>query len=292
MARFAEKYKRRRLRSAYISVVVSISLVLFVLGLFGTLVSQARTIAKEVKENFAFTVILKNDASQVEVKQFQKELELADYVKSTEYISKEEAAENLQKELDEDFVDFLDYNPLHNALDIRLNAPYVENDFIANLEQEFLKRNFVLEVVYDKPLIQKMNENIEQIGLFLLSGSVLLAIIAIALINSSIRLSIYSSRFLIKTMQLVGATKAFVRKPFIRKSIWQGIWGALVASALLGLVLYYAEQNIPGLEILDNYVLLAILFAGLLASGLLISMSCTFFALSKYLKLKPDQLYF
>ena len=292
MARFAEKYKRRRLRSAYISVVVSISLVLFVLGLFGTLVSQARTIAKEVKENFAFTVILKNDASQVEVKQFQKELELADYVKSTEYISKEEAAENLQQELDEDFVDFLDYNPLHNALDIRLNAPYVENDFIANLEQEFLKRNFVLEVVYDKPLIQKMNENIEQIGLFLLSGSVLLAIIAIALINSSIRLSIYSSRFLIKTMQLVGATKAFVRKPFIRKSIWQGIWGALVASALLGLVLYYAEQNIPGLEILDNYVLLAILFAGLLASGLLISMSCTFFALSKYLKLKPDQLYF
>lgn len=273
-------------------MIISISLVLFVLGIFGLLILNAGVIAKEVKENFAITVLLNNDAAEVEVRQFQKSLELSPYVKSTEYISKEEAAEELKAELDEDFMEFLGYNPLLNSIDIRLKADYVNEEQLVALEKEYLQEGFVNEVVYDKPLIQMMNENIERIGLFLLLGGVLLALIAIALINSSIRLSIYSRRFLIKTMQLVGATKSFIRKPFIWRSLRHGFYGALVACSLLALVIYYLSVKVPDFADLQSILKLSLLFAGIFIGGLVISMSCTFFALKKYLKLTTDQLYF
>ncbi len=287
-----DKFTKRRLRSAYLSVIISISLVLFVLGIFGLLLINASVIAKEVKENFAITVLLNNDASEVEVRQFQKSLELSPYVKSTEYISKEEAAEELKADLDEEFVDFLGYNPLLNGIDIRLNADYVNEEQLATLEKEYAQNDFVNEVVYDKPLIQMMNENIERIGIFLLAGGILLALIAIALINSSIRLSIYSRRFLIKTMQLVGATKAFIRMPFIWRSIRHGLYGALIACSLIGILLYYLTVKVPEFADLQSILKLSVLFAAIFMGGLLISMSCTFFALRKYLKLTTDQLYF
>lgn len=292
MSKFADKYTRRRLRSSYLSVIVSIALVLFVLGVFGMLVLNAENIARGVRENFAITLLLADEAPEMEVRQFQKQLEFAPYVKSTEYISKEEAAEELREELDEEFVDFLGYNPLLNSIDIRLKAEYVNQEKLAELEEEFMTAGFIREVVYDKPLIQMMNENIERIGLFLLGGSVLLSLIAIGLINSSIRLSIYSKRFLIKTMQLVGATKAFIRRPFIWRSFQHGIYGAVIASVLLGLLLYYLGRMIPGAGALQSSIDLAILFGGIFVIGIAISLSCTFFALSKYLKLTTDQLYF
>jgi cell division transport system permease protein len=287
-----DKYNRKRLRTAYLSVVISISLVLFVLGAFGFLVVNANQIAKEVKENFALSVMLKNEASAVEVKQFQKELELSSAVKSTEYISKEEAAETLKESLDEEFVDFLGYNPLMNSIDIHLNSAYVTPEELAKLEQDFSQKSFVQEVVYDKPLIQLMNDNIERIGIVLIAGSLLLALIAVGLINSSIRLSIYSKRFTIKTMQLVGATKGFIRKPFIVKSLQHGVVGALIAIGLLYLALYYLDKNFPDLDTLGNLYLLVAVFGGLILIGVLIAMSCTFFAMKKYLRLKTDQLYF
>jgi cell division transport system permease protein len=287
-----EKYNRKRLRSSYVSVVVSIALVLFVLGAFGFLVINARNISVEVKENFSFTVMLANNANAVEVKQFQKELELSPYVKSTEYISKEEAAEVLKEDLNEDFVAFLGENPLSNSIDIHLKGEFVNSEQLKKLEEEYSKRAFVSEVVYDKPLIQLMNDNIERIGLVLIIGSFLLMLIAIGLINSSIRLSIYSKRFTIKTMQLVGATKSFIRRPFIFKSVQHGFWGALVAAALLYVALYYIDQNIPGLNALENNQILIIVFLGLVLIGTCISMGCTFFAMRKYLRLKTDQLYF
>ncbi|WP_417592359.1 cell division protein FtsX [Owenweeksia hongkongensis] len=292
MSNLPDKFTRRRLRSSYISVVVSISLVLFVLGLFGLLVINARVIANEVKENFAITVLINNDAPEVEVRQFQKSLELTPYVKTTEFISKEEAAAELKEELDEDFMDFLGYNPLLNSIEVRLKADYVNEEQLTFLEKEYNKKSFVNEVVYDKPLIQMMNENIERIGLFLIAGSILLSLIAIALINSSIRLSIYSRRFLIKTMQLVGATKTFIRKPFIWRSLRHGLLGSLVALGFLTLLIYYVSLNVPGFTELQNPVKLALLYAGVLLIGILISMSCTFFALRKYLKLTTDQLYY
>lgn len=292
MTNLPDKYTRRRLRSAYLSVVISISLVLFVLGVFGLLVVNASSITRQVKENFAITVMLNNDAPEVAVRQFQKSLELTPYVKSTEYISKEEAAEELQKELGEDFTSFLGYNPLRNSIDIRLKADYVNQEQLAFLEKEYSKKDFVNEVVYDKPLIQLMNDNIERISFFLLMGCILLALIAIALINSSIRLSIYSRRFLIKTMQLVGATKAFIRKPFIWRSLRHGVYGSIIASALLAGLLYYATIQIPDFGALQNPIKLAGLFASIFVAGIVISMSCTFFALKKYLKLSTDQLYY
>jgi len=266
--------------------------VLFVLGVFGILVLNASTIAKQVKENYAVTVLLNNDSPEVEVRQFQKSLELSPYVKTTEYISKEEAAEELKKELEEDFMEFLGYNPLLDAIEIKLNAEYVNPEQLTYLEKEYSKNSFVKEVVYDKPLIQMMNENIEKIGLVLIGGCILLALIAIGLINSSIRLSIYSRRFLIKTMQLVGATKGFIRKPFIWRSFRHGIFGFLIAITLLSGLAYYISQQVPDLASLQNIIHLALLAATILLAGIVISMSCTFFALKKYLKLKTDQLYF
>lgn len=292
MASIGEKYKKRRLRSAYVSVVVSIALVLYLLGIFGVLVYKAQVIAREVKENFALTLLISNDAPSLEVKQYEKKLSMAPYVKSIEYISKDEAAAELQSTLEEDFVDFLGYNPLMDAIDIHLKAAYVDEVKIKELEQSMFKKPFVHEIVYDRDLVTQMNTNIKRIGFILIGGSLLLALISITLINNSIRLSIYSSRFIIKTMQLVGATKAFVRKPFINKSMLQGFWGSVLAFGLLLLTLYYANQYIEDLTVWEDYVLWALLFVALLLIGLLISTSCTFFALRKYLKIKPDQLYF
>lgn len=292
MALSEEKFNRRRLRSSYFSVVVSISLVLFVLGTFGALVLNANQVARHVKENFAVTVLLQNEAPPVAVRQFQKALELAPYVKSTEFISKEEAAQSLKEELNEEFIEFLGYNPLNNAIDVRLKADYVNEAQVQKLEKEFSAKSFVKEVVYDKPLIEKMNENIEDISLILIIGTLLLALVAIALINSSIRLAIFSRRFLIKTMQLVGATKGFIRKPFLLRSIRHGLYGGLIACGLLAILFYYAEQNIPGFTSLQSTLNFIILGASIFAAGLLISLSCTYFALKKYLKLKTDQLYY
>lgn len=292
MAIREESFNKRRLRSSYLSVVVSISLVLFVLGVFGLLLLNANEIARKVKENFAITLLLENETSPANLSQFQKSLALEDHVKSVQFISKEDGAEQLKADLDEDFVDFLGYNPLHDALEVRLKADYVQESTIQELAEQYSNSKIIHEVVYDKPLIQKMNENIERISLFLAVGSLLLSLVAIALINSSIRLAIYSRRFLIKTMQLVGATKGFIRRPFILRSLRHGIYGAVVACGLLWVLVYYLDRNIPGLQASKNYIDLGILGGGIILAGILISMACTFFALRKYLKLKTDQLYY
>lgn len=292
MSQQVDTFTKRRLRSSYVSVIISITLVLFVLGVFGVLLINAEGIARQVKENFAVTVLLTDEAPEIEVKQFQKSLEMAPYVKSTEFITKEEAAAELKAELDEDFVEFLGYNPLTNAIDIRLNADYVTPEQLEYLESEFGKNSFVQEVVYDKPLIQLMNENISKIGLFLIGGTLLLLLVAIGLINSSIRLSIYSRRFIIKTMQLVGATKNFIRKPFMLKSLRHGLIGATLASALLMVLVYYVGQQIPDFGDLQSPIKLSLIIISLIATGLVLSFLSTYFALRKYLKLKTDQLYF
>lgn len=288
----ADQFTRRRLRSSYASVVVSISLVLFMLGLLGVLLVNAQNLAREVKENFAFQVMLKNEAKEVEVKQFQKSLDLKPYVKSTEYIDKEEAAKKLQEDLDEEFLDFLGYNPLMNSIEIHLRADFVTNEEIASIAAELEEQGVVREVVYDKPLIELMNENLQRISLVLLGGSLLLLVIAVALINSSIRLSIYSKRFLIKTMQLVGATRSFIRLPFIKKSLLHGFIGALIALALLTGVLVLIGREVPHFAELQDPLALAMVYVAVVLVGLLISGVSTFLAMGKYLKLKTDELYF
>ena len=292
MGNKSDKYTRRRLRSSYASVIISISLVLFVLGIFGLLLLNAESISRNVRENFALTLLLDENASDATVRQFQKSLELSEHVKNTEFISKEEAAMELQEELDETFLDFLGYNPLMDAIDIRLKAEYVNPDQLDALEKKYAEHKIVKEVVYDKPLIQLMNDNIERISLVLVGGCILLTLIAIGLINSSIRLSIYSRRFLIKTMQLVGANKAFIRRPFIWRSFRHGLTGAVIACGIISFLIYYIGKQVPDFKDLQNFQMIGMLFGAIVIMGLFISMTCTFFALKKYLKLKTDQLYF
>ncbi|WP_438710823.1 cell division protein FtsX [Aquimarina muelleri] len=287
-----EKYQKRRLISSYFSVVISISLVLFLLGLLGLLVLNTKKVADHFKEKIALTIYLKDTAKDVEIKQLEKTLALAEYTKSTTFISKDEAAEEHSKDIGENFMDFLGYNPLQNSIDVYLKADYVDQAKIEEINATILKKNFVDEVIYDKPLISLLNDNIKRISFWVLLISGIFTFIAVLLINSSIRLSVYSKRFIIKTMQMVGATKKFIRRPFIWKSVRLGMTGAIVALTGVGVVLYYLNQTFPELALLDDKILLIILFAGIFGIGILITWISTFFATQRFLNLRTDELYY
>lgn len=286
-----EKFNKRRVQTSYVSVVVSISLVLFMLGLVGLIVLHANKLSNHVKENISVSVFLFNDAKDAEVKRFQKELDASIYVKSTEFINKDQAAKQLQNELGEDFIDFLGYNPLLASIDVYLNAQYAHPDSVRWIEEELRKNTLVKDVNYQASLLEAINKNVKRISAFLMGFSLLLFVIAFALINNSIRLSIYSKRFLIRSMQLVGATESFIRKPFIIRGVLNGIYGAILANALLVVVLYYAKESIPALfEFKDTQLFLA-LFGMVLLTGVLITFLSTRIAVGKYLKLRSDKLY-
>lgn len=287
-----EKYQKRRLISSYFSVVISISLVLFLLGLLGLLVLNTKKVADHFKEKIALTIYLKDTAKDVEIKQLEKTLALAEYTKSTAFISKDEAAEEHSKDIGENFMDFLGYNPLQNSIDVYLKADFVAPDKIEDISKSITKKNFVDEVIYDKPLISLLNDNIKKISFWVLLISGVFTFIAVLLINSSIRLSVYSKRFIIKTMQMVGATKKFIRRPFVWKSVRLGMIGAVVALIGVGIVLYYLDKTFPELALLDDSILLAILFLGVFGIGVLITWISTFFATQRFLNLRTDELYY
>ncbi|WP_109302306.1 ABC transporter permease [Aquimarina sp. AU474] len=287
-----EKYQKRRLISSYFSVVISISLVLFLLGLLGLLVLNTKKVADHFKEKIALTIYLKDTAKDVEIKQLEKTLALAEYTKSTTFISKDEAAEEHSKDIGENFMDFLGYNPLQNSIDVYLKADFVDAVKIEGITTSITKKNFVDEVIYDKPLISLLNDNIKRISFWVLLISGIFTFIAVLLINSSIRLSVYSKRFIIKTMQMVGATKRFIRKPFVWKSVRLGMIGAIVALIGVAVVLYYLNKTFPELSLLDDKILLIILFMGVFGIGVLITWISTFFATQRFLNLRTDELYY
>jgi cell division transport system permease protein len=238
MASSFEKYQKRRLISSYFSVVISISLVLFLLGLLGLLVLNSKRVADYFKEQISVTIFLKNDAKEVEVTQLKQSLALAEYTKSADYVSKEQAAEEHSGTIGENFTDYLGYNPLQNSIDVHLIAAYVTPELIEEITFEINNKDFVDDVVYDKPLIAKLTENVKKISFWVLVVSSVFLFIAVLLINSSIRLSVYAKRFTIKTMQMVGATKKFIRRPFIWRSVRLGILGSIIAMIGMGVVLY------------------------------------------------------
>ncbi|WP_282079842.1 cell division protein FtsX [Aquimarina algiphila] len=287
-----EKYQKRRLISSYFSVVISISLVLFLLGLLGLLVLNTKKVADHFKEKIALTIYLKDTAKDVEIKQLEKTLALAEYTKSTTFISKDEAAEEHSKDIGENFMDFLGYNPLQNSIDVYLKADFVDQAKIEEINASIVKKDFVDEVIYDKPLISLLNDNIKRISFWVLLISGIFTFIAVLLINSSIRLSVYSKRFIIKTMQMVGATKKFIRKPFVWKSVRLGMIGAFVALVGVSVVLYYLNKTFPELALLDDEILLVILFTGVFGIGILITWISTFFATQRFLNLRTDELYY
>ena len=292
MSQNQDRFNKRRLRSSYISVIVSMTLVLFLMGLLSTVLYHSKAIANQVQENIAFTVLLKPDAKQVMVKQFQRQLELSEHIKSTEFISKDEAATSLEKDLGEDFINFLGFNPLTDAIDIHFQAYYTQTNAPESIEQELLAMSVVQKVIYDKSLIRLLNDNLQKVSYLLLALSSLFALISIALINSSIRLTIYSKRFLIKTMQLVGATKKFIRKPFIWKSLQHGLLASILAIIAIEVLISSGAEMLPEINRLHQANARIILYSGILLVGLIIPWACTYFAVRKYLKLTTDELHY
>ena len=292
MSKSFERYQKRKLISSYFSVVLSIGLVLFLLGILGLLVLNTKKLADHFKEQITISVFLKDNAKQVEVDQLQKSLIMAEFTKSANFVSKEEAAEQHSAEIGENFIEFLGYNPLKNSIDVQLMADFVTTEQIEEIAAEINSRTFVEEVSYDRPLIALLTENVKKISFWILVASALFTTIAVLLINSSIRLSIYSKRFIIKTMQMVGATKKFIRRPFIWTNIKLGMLGAILALITLGSVLYYLDLNFPDLNLLQDPILLGGLFLGVFLLGIVISYISTYFATQRFLNLRTDDLYY
>jgi cell division transport system permease protein len=261
------------------------------IGLLGLILVHAKNLSNYVKENIVLNVIVSDGAKEVDVLAYQKQLDAHPYILSTQYVSKEIAARNLQKDLGEEFVEFLGYNPLLSSIDIYMKAEHANNASIQSLSNQLTKNPMVKEVIYQKSLIDMVNQNINIIGLIILGFACVLLIISVALINNTIRLSIYSQRFLIKSMQLVGATKNFIRKPFITYGVLHGLLGALIAIILLLTTLYLAQHQIPELVVLKSWGEFALVFAGVLILGIMISLFSTYFAVSKYLRSKIYDLY-
>ena len=286
-----DKFQKRRLISSYFSVVLSVFLVLFLLGMLGLFIINSKKLADDFRENIAMTVFFKNEANDTIIKSFDAELKKAPFAKTFEYVSKDAAAKQHTDIIGEDFVTFLGENPLQNSFDIHLKADYVYKDSIAKVESQLRKNPMISDIVYDKQLVNLVNDNIKKVSMWILIISGFFTIIAVLLINSSLRLSIHSNRFIIKTMQMVGATKAFIRKPFVLRSVRLGMIGAgLAIIALIG-VLIYLESNFPDLGLLDDQLLIALVLISVFALGVLITWLSTYFATQRFLNLRTDDLY-
>jgi cell division transport system permease protein len=283
---------KRRVKTSGLTVIVSLALVLFMLGLLGLVVLNARKLSKHIKENIGFQVILKDTTTSAQIDALQQEISASPFAKSINHITKEQAAEKLKADLGEDFISFLGYNPLLSALDVKLNEDYAHADSLAGIEKNLLQKPYVKEVVYHKDMIKQVNENAKVVSLYILIFSGLLMIVAIALINNTIRLSIYSQRFLIRTMYLVGATRVFISKPFIFKGIRQGVISGILAGALLAGFLVVSTNYIPDLLQLQDENMLAMLFGGIVLLGIFISGVSAMFSVMRYLRLKTSDLYF
>ena len=292
MGKKEDRYYRRKLKSSYVTSMVSITLVLFMMGLLGLIILHAKKLSDYVMENISISIIMKEDVKEAGIIQLQKTLDASDFVKTTEYITEEEAAEELTQDLGEDFIGFLGYNPLLPSIDLRVKAAYANADSIAVIEQKLLTNENVKEVFYQKSLVQLLNRNIRRIAIVILGFSLLLLIIAIALINNTIRLSVYSRRFLIKTMQLVGATRGFISRPFIMRGILQGLYSAFIAIIILGGILYLSQKEIPELINLQDIDLFLSLFGIVILLGIILSWVSTYFAVKRYLRMDTDRLYY
>ncbi len=286
-----EKFQKRRLISSYFSVVLSVFLVLFLLGVLGLFIINSKKLSDNFKEEIAMTVFFKNEAKDSTLKAFGNELKASKFVKSSVYVTKEQAAKQHTDIIGEDFMTFLGTNPLQNSYDIYLNAEFIDAANIQKIERQLRANEMISDIVYDKQLVNLVNDNIKKVSMWILIISGFLAFIAVLLINSSMRLSIYSNRFIIKTMQMVGATKSFIRKPFIMRSIKLGMIGSVLAViALLGL-LFYLQSNFPNLGIMDNYIVIGGVLISVLVFGILITWISTHFATQRFLNLRTDDLY-
>lgn len=284
-----KKIKNKRLLKSYMSIVVIMSIVLFLFGFFGVFVISSNSIANSFKENFSVSIFFQDNVKQIEVAQLQNELLMSDYIDKLSYVSKESAVLIMKEEYGEDFIQDLGYNPLVNSIDLNFKSQYVEAIKIDSISEIIKKNKYVDEIVYDKNLINLINENIKRVTFWLIPSISIFLIITFLIINSSIRLSIYSNRQLIKTMQLVGATKSFIRKPFLKTNAFLSLISSFLSISLIILIINYLDNNINFLNNIEpKTIFILCLFMILL--GLTISYISTFFATQNILKIKADKL--
>lgn len=292
MSSFRDKVANRKLRSSYVSTVVGIALVLFMLGFFGLLLLNANKLAENAKENIRFEIYLLDKAREVDVLKLQKTLDNAAYTKSTEYITKEQATANMIEELGQDFQGLLDgYSPIPGTIDLNLQSQYTHPDSVEWIVKEIQADKSVKEVDYSPSLIAQITSNIRKIELVILVFSAVLLIIAIALINNTIRLAMYSKRFLIRSMKLVGAKKGFIQRPFFKSGLVQGILGGILAMGMLLAVLYFFRERLPDFFQLTDYPMFSKLFGGIVLAGIVIALFSTYLAVRRYLRMELDDLY-
>ena len=281
--------KNRRLFTSYVSITVIMSIVLFLFGFFGIFFISSNSIANSFKEDFSVSIFFKENAKKIEIIQLQNELLMSSYIQKLKYISKDDALLIMKEEYGQDFIQELGFNPLVNSIDINLKSEFVEASSLDSISAIISKKIYVDEITYDKNLINSINNNIRRVSLWLMPSIMILSIITFLVINSSIRLSIYSNRQLIKTMQLVGATKSFIRRPFIRTNILLSIISSFVSISTLILLIYYIDSNISFVENIKLQSLL-MLFIIIISLGLIISYISTFLATQNILKIKADNL--
>ena len=273
--------------------LMSITLVLFLLGVFALLMMHTQSLSNHIKENIGFEIVMNSNVKEADILKLKRELDAMPAVKSTEYITKEEAIRRLSDDLGEDFLQWLgnEENPLLPSIDVRFNAEYTNPDSLSVIEKQLLGNKDIKEIYYQKSLVDLINQNVNRIGLVLAGVSLVLLVIAITLIRNTIRLSVYSKRFLVRSMQLVGATPAFIRRPFIRRGIWQGFFGGLLADLLLAAMLYGLTRQIPELSLIQDYRIVVGIFIGIVILGMLLGGVSTRLALRKHLRADVDRLY-
>jgi cell division transport system permease protein len=284
-------FSKAKLGGSYLTLVISVSLVLFLLGILGLVIINAKELSDYFRESLTFSVILDEDAREADIRMLQKDLDAKPSVKSTEYVSKDEAATKMKEDMGEDFISFLGDNPLPPSIDVYLYAGYTNRDSVVKFEKYILEYPFVKEVWYEDSLLFLINENVRKISIFLLIISSFLFLIAVTIINNTIRLAIYSKRFLIRTMQLVGATRTFIRKPFLIRSIYHGVLAALTAMLLLMGLLYLVEKEFLMQFSFESTKLLAVLGVLLIIAGILINLVSTYLSVNRYLGISEDKLY-
>jgi cell division transport system permease protein len=291
MSQHEERYYRRRIATSQFTTIISITLVLFLMGLLGLIILHARILSDYVKENIGFSIMIREDVKEAGILELKKNLDGQYFVKSSEYIPRNRAAEKLKADLGEDFVGFLGYNPLLPSIDLRIKAPYANADTLRGIEKRLLAKPEIKEVFYQKSLVDAINSNLEKISIILLGFSGILLFIAIVLINNTIRLAVYSRRFIIRSMQLVGATEGFIRRPLLLRSILHGLISAFIALLMLMMLTYFAIEEIPELVELQNPLMLIGLVVFIFILGATISWFSTWLAVRKYLRIRTDLLY-
>lgn len=284
---------KRRLRGSYLISLMSIMLVLFVLSLFSSLVLFANKISDYIKENIGFEIVMNKGVKEKDIIEFQHVLDKKEYVKSTEYISQEEATRRLTEDLGEDILDWLGdvENPLLPSIDVRFKSEYANNDSIAKIEKWVMRNKNVKEVYFQKSLIHSIDKNVNKIAAVLLLVGAVLLIMAITLIGHTVRLSVYSKRFVVRSMQLVGATEGFIIKPFLKSFVIQGVIGSVLSLALLSIFLYRVMRDVPELASLTGFGSFAVIYISVLVLGVLLTTLSTLFAMRKYLRADIDDLY-